>query len=192
MQAPSTKVSPISTRMPTLNSFQTHGDPVLTKMRERAEAFVGAMMDKAAPHWISFCGGSGTGKTFLSRLIMQSAPASMTTHRELRNGVMFFSWPHMLCELRAGKYFKEDDFADANLAVMDDIGATRDPSGFAADTLYRCLNRRGSKWTVITSNLTLPMLGDIDIRISSRMIRDRNVCVSSATLDYALRGAKAA
>lgn len=139
------------------------------------------------PYWLSFCGQSGTGKTFLGRDCLNYARALMGYHKSLKDGCMFFAWPDVIFDLREGKYFLEDDFKDCNCAMLDDIGADRDPTGFAADTLYRFLNRRGGKWTIITSNLKLEKLGEIDTRIASRLIRDLNVCVNCNTIDFALR-----
>ena len=70
---------------------------------------------------------------------------------------------------------------------LDDIGAERDPSGFAAEELNTLLGCRVDKWTLITSNKDAEGLRAIDGRILSRMIRDENVCISINCPDFATR-----
>lgn len=77
------------------------------------------------------------------------------------------------------------------LLVVDDIGAERDTTGFAAEKLNTLLGARVGKWTVITSNLYLEQLGGIDPRISDRIIREPgNQYIELTTTSYAVRKLK--
>jgi len=97
-------------------------------------------------------------------------------------------WPHFVQQLKSGKAYEiRDDMKHWPVLFLDDVGAERDPSGFAADELNTLLGCRMSKWTLITSNSTIERFSEIDERISSRLIRPPNVCVSVQTIDYSLR-----
>lgn len=176
-------------RMPTSlpNHFQTLNDPVLEGMLAASVRFLNDIWEQRRAHWLSFCGSSGTGKTFLAKMIQAELPAGLHYHSSLKDGVAFYCWPDVLTKLRNKAYYIEEDFRDATFAVLDDIGADRDPTGFAADSLYRMLNGREQKWTVITSNLTMEKLAEVDTRIVSRLVRHFNVCVKCDTLDFSLR-----
>jgi DNA replication protein DnaC len=46
---------------------------------------------------------------------------------------------------------------------------------------------RRSRPTIVTSNLTLKGLADIDARLASRLLRHGNKVIACDTIDYALR-----
>lgn len=170
-------------------NFQTHNDPELIGMLNAATEFTAAMKLRTNPHWLSLVGKSGTGKTHLAKGLRAYAEFSqLRNHPTLTNGVRFVYWPKALDAIRGGDYGLADTIAQLNFVVLDDIGAERDPSGFAADKLSRILGERANKWTVITSNLSLAEIGErIDVRVVSRLIRGSNVVVESNAMDYALR-----
>ena len=63
---------------------------------------------------------------------------------------------------------------------------------FATQTMAEVLNRRQGKWTVITSNFSRKQFAEeFDVRIASRLMRDRNVIVETNVRDYAIRKEKA-
>jgi DNA replication protein DnaC len=70
---------------------------------------------------------------------------------------------------------------------LDDIGAERDTTGFAAEQLNTLLGRRVGKWTILTSNLALDGIAGIDPRIADRIIRQPNLYLEVETLSYSLR-----
>lgn len=70
---------------------------------------------------------------------------------------------------------------------LDDNGAERDTTGFASEQLNTLLGCRADKWTILTSNLSLSQLGDIDPRIADRMIRSPNIIVQLSTISHSLR-----
>ena len=77
---------------------------------------------------------------------------------------------------------------EANLLFLDEIATGFDSKGFERDMLWRILNSRVHKWTLLTSNLMLSQIGElIDVRIASRMVRDGSITVEVNTKDYALR-----
>lgn len=174
-------------------AFQTLNDTVLESMVVAAEEFAGKFDDSKyqfKPCWLSFVGTSGTGKTFLSESIYAVAKKMcphLTIHRELVSGVYKYFWPRLVTKLREGEYWIVEDLAMANFVFLDEIAVEHDPSGFAKDKLCELLSRRVGKWTLLTSNLSLEKLGEMDARIPSRMIRDGSVVVDCSTQDYSLR-----
>ena len=70
---------------------------------------------------------------------------------------------------------------------LDDIGAERDASGFAAEELNTLLGCRVDQWTLISSNKDADGLKAVDGRIFSRLIRDKNICVGVNTQDFSER-----
>lgn len=108
-------------------------------------------------------------------------------HPKLTSGAHFAFWPKLLTQLRDGKYWIVEDLADANLVFLDELVTEHDPSGFAKDKLCELLSRRIGKWTIITSNLTLSKLSELDTRISSRMIRGGSRTIEVDALDFSLR-----
>ncbi len=70
---------------------------------------------------------------------------------------------------------------------LDDIGAERDPSGFAAEELNTLLGCRMNKWTLITTNKTSDSLEQMDGRIYSRIIRGDNISIGINTKDFSDR-----
>jgi len=145
--------------------------------------------ESSRPTWLSFVGSSGTGKTFLAESVYGYARMcdNLIYHRSLLSGVTKRFWPKLVTKLRDQEFWQIDDLADANFVFLDEIAVEHDPSGFAKDKLCELLSRRVGKWTLLTSNLSLEKLGEMDARIPSRMIRDGSVAVDCSTTDYSLR-----
>lgn len=80
-----------------------------------------------------------------------------------------------------------DDMKRWPVLFLDDIGAERDPSGFAAEELNALLGCRMNRWTLLTTNKTADALKAIDGRVWSRVIRGENIAVSVNTMDYSDR-----
>lgn len=169
--------------------FQHFGDEDLQRMMVEATEFRCELFDQGKPRWLSLIGNSGTGKTFLAEKVFRSASCTpgLTAHRELINPVMKVFWPKLLSQLRDGDYYRIRDLSDANFVFIDEIAVEHDPSGFGKDKLCELLSSRVNKWTVLTSNLTLEKLAQIDTRISSRMIRGGSVVVETNAMDFFLR-----
>jgi DNA replication protein DnaC len=175
--------------VPEFPEFKTLQDPVLKKMVQSAARFEIEFSALSDPRWLSFLGNSGTGKTMISKTLYGRAMGveRLTTHPQLICGVAKTFWPKLVSDLRAQKYWLLDDLVDANFVFIDEIAVEHDPSGFAKDKLCELLSRRVGKWTLITSNLNLEKLSEIDARISSRMIRGKSVVCECDTTDYFLR-----
>lgn len=184
-----TKALPIS--IETLENkwqFKTFGEDDLCRMLTAANQMCNDIASCQRPYWLSFVGKSGSGKTYLAKQIKRAAQSLLPHHPELIYPVEFVSWAKLLDRLRDGEYYRIRDIEDANFIVLDDIGTEGDKTGFALEKLYRCIVAREEKWMVLTSNLDLEEIADqLDTRISSRLIRDRNVTVHIQTQDYALR-----
>lgn len=139
-------------------------------------------------HWLSLIGSCGTGKTFLAGEMTKWAFRSiLNEHERLKSGVVKFFWPRLLSDLREQKYWLVNEIRDANWVMIDEIVIEHDPSGFAKDKLCEILSSRVGRWTVLTSNLSLERLGELDTRIPSRMVRDDSTVIDCTTTDYALR-----
>lgn len=141
-------------------------------------------------HWLSFTGLSGVGKTFLARMALAAAKEApgMMEHRTLSCPVVTTYWPTLLNKLREGEYHRVTDLIAANVVLLDELTIDHDPSGFGADRLCHILSGRVGKWTLITSNLTISQIADIDPRIASRMVRGGSVVLNCNTQDYAMMG----
>lgn len=171
-------------------SFKTFGDPTLRDAVDAAMMF----MSSTKPLWLSLIGKSGTGKTFLGTLVYNAMLASrpkLRQHETLISGTRIDFWPELVTAIREQEFWRVGAIADANLAFIDEIVVEHDPSGLVKDKLAEVLTRRVGKWTILTSNLSIERLGEIDHRIPSRMIRDGNIVVQMDCVDYALRKHKA-
>lgn len=162
-------------------------------MRKAAEAFLAELHQEGSPpRWLTLCGESGLGKTFLADLIRSAAPPDCFEHPSLQRAGRKLNWGDCIWKLRR-EQTREEACADVDYALeqrlllIDDIGGSKD-SEFSASALFRIIEHRMNKWTIITSNRNLQQLAEtVDSRIASRMIRDRNVCVEADTVDFATR-----
>ena len=189
-------------------TFKTFHDPVLEGMLGEAELFVSELPWKKrpaflatmmggpcedarsiVPRWLSFLGQSGTGKTFLSQLIFEQAArvTALKASALVLSPIRKFFWPRLLSRLRDGEYWLVRELADCNFVFLDELSLEHDPSGFGADKLCEILSCRVGKWTLLTSNLSMEKLGDVDGRISSRLRRGGSVVVEVETVDFNLR-----
>jgi DNA replication protein DnaC len=167
--------------------FQTFGEPELEKVVVACHEWREAMIGRAAPRWLSLLGVSGTGKTHCAKRLWQWAQAKSDFSRcEYIPQVIY--WPDFIQRLKAGNgYEMRNDLKRWPVLFLDDIGAERDPSGFAAEELNTLLGCRSDRWTLLTSNKDFDAIKAIDGRISSRLIRGRNICVAINTKDFSER-----
>lgn len=167
--------------------IQTFGDPELEKLVVACQEWQQAFKLKESPRWISFIGNSGTGKTHcahkLWRYAMQNSDWSKANYF-----VQEIFWPDFVQQLRAGNVFDlRQDMKRWPVLFLDDIGAERDASGFAAEELNTLLGCRMDRWTILTSNKDIDGIKAIDGRIASRLIRGKNICVGVNTKDFSER-----
>jgi len=167
--------------------FQTLDDKELVKMASAAQEWASSFKSRLAPRWISMIGSSGTGKTHIGKRLWEYAK----THSDWQRFDYFPSvifWPDFMQQLRAGNKFEQrQEMKRWPVLFIDDMGAERDPSGFAAEELNALLGCRVDRWTIITSNKDADGIKAIDGRIFSRMIRGQNICVGVNTQDFATR-----
>ncbi len=167
-----------------------------------ATACFAAGINYVAPYWLTICGHSGIGKTYLAEAVRQQfldqnrfekpTPYPMEAlerNRIVGNTEWFCEWRKFSDNIRSGGYERlVEDAIDEWFLIIDDFGAERDPTGFVAAASDRILNGRRGKWTLITTNLSLKDIGErMDIRIASRLIRGANKVIEVEAQDYALK-----
>lgn len=166
--------------------FQTPSQPLKDTLADVAD-FVAQMAahfrgdNSVHPHWLTLSGVSGCGKTMLAREVYVFADRHLggvynrTAECVQPSRLVFRKIVNMADDWRDGVYRRQAD-EEADLLIIDDIGAERDGTGFIKGKLFDLLERRLGKWTVLTTNLKLRAIQDnYDVRIASRMIRDGNV-----------------
>lgn len=173
--------------------FAVDGDAEREKLLNAAIRFTSAMQLNEDRHWLTLLGASGIGKTHLAKRILAfwrekagwwdlTAPGGKVPQlKESR----FISWVAFMDRRKSGDYDELNRIAALPFLVIDDIGADRDTSGFSRATIDRLANERLGKWTVFTSNLFKRQIAEtIDVRLTSRMIRNDNVVIESNARDY--------
>lgn len=129
-----------------------------------------------APRWLTLCGHSGCGKTYLAAAIRNTAKYTLgytEQQTQLRNASILAS------RLRDGDMGLLTFLCNIPVLVLDDLGAEY-PSDFIRSKIYELMESRLNKWTVITSNLSVADIADrLDVRIASRIKRGANVLVES-------------
>lgn len=173
----------------TFQDFQTCGDPVLEKMLALSKQFEFDVKQKNPPYWLSFVGGTGTGKTMLSEIIFNAVRnlQHVRSHPTLTVGAHKIHWPEFVSKVFRGENYRVDHVKDANFAVIDEMSNGVDRNGFERDLLWRVIYSRVGKFTVINTNLTMEAIEKMNDRIASRMIRDGSVVVECNTQDFGLR-----
>ncbi len=172
---------PVSTtpRSTVALNWKTLSDPVLQKMASATGDYVRALRARESPHWLTFWGTSGTGKTHLARQISSLFP----THSR------WVDWTKLCRRYQnreEGVAGRIEQAIEAKLLILDDIGAEH-MTPATVGLLHTLLQARLGRWTVITTNHSPDHWQIVDARISSRLIRGKNRHVCCETLDYATR-----
>lgn len=176
-------------------NFQTFDDPQLKKLVECCALWALRVKHGLGKSWITLMGASGTGKTHcagrLYRWAHKRCPRQYDPY-EIQFSESRVYWPGFIEQLRNGDgYDQLIDMRQWPVLFLDDIGAERDTTGYAAERLNTLLGTRVGKWTIITSNLNLEQLAKIDGRISDRIIREPgNVFIELDTVSYGIRKLK--
>lgn len=155
------------------------------------------------PYWLSLLGSSGVGKTRLARAVWRTFESVtkfdiwLDVKKDKDGNIIsvakrgdrgqFIQWRSLCSVVREGAWGWVEDICRDDFIILDDVGAEydREGSGFTASILDRILNARREKWTMITCNLSLEAIGEkLDVRIASRLLRDRHVVVECDADDF--------
>jgi DNA replication protein DnaC len=169
-----------------VGKFRTLGDPSLEEEALSVVDFLRAMRDKTDPRWLTLLGGSGVGKTHWAHFVTEYAERLLAPYDFVVADSQFHEWPSVVDELRSQNYGIVDELIRCKFLALDDLGAEC-ISNFGTEKLFRILNARLNKWTMITGNLTAAWLSKVDSRLLSRMLRGDNVVMEILTVDYAMR-----
>lgn len=173
--------------------FQTFSDPQLERMLMESARFVEQYCwPVKSPRWLSLLGSSGAGKTYLARRIYRWAktlpfPQSLG---DIKYPATWHHWPSVCKDLLERNFEPLESSVSDVVVFLDEIGAATDKTGFLTDQLSNFLCRRTGRWTVITGNVGMKAIREMDARIASRMIRDGSVVVDVDVMDYSLREEK--
>jgi len=155
------------------------------------------------PYWLTLSGVNGCGKTMLANQacgyiarhyphagsVWISGERGRLTTRRPR--VVWIDEVAFVQRCKEGEYDLPEYLGEDWLVVLDDLGASRDKTGFAGEMLFRLCNARREKFTLFTTNLDLKGIAErIDPRIASRLIRDGSEFKAIAAGDYAIRQRK--
>lgn len=186
--APPTKGSPVNTKVwaDWLN-LQSHDDPELEYMIRCCAEFALAMKAGMSPRWLTLMGGTGVGKTHCGNRLWSVFSKKFAWHAmDFIHKPVY--WPKFIASLRSGSgYAQLEEMQRWPMLFIDDIGAERDTTGFAAEQLNTLLGCRMDRWTLITTNLYLKNLGEIDPRIADRAIRSPNIFCEVKAKSHSLR-----
>lgn len=133
---------------------------------------------------ILLCGKTGCGKTHLAVSIIRGkierATKPFSEYYSEKKPAIFITVPELLFEIRQTFNAKDGDenekcivdrYSETSLLILDDLGAEK-TTEWAESILYLIIDRRNrdEKWTIVTSNLTLPEIEQtLGARIASRL-----------------------
>jgi DNA replication protein DnaC len=152
---------------PRLAEFTLDGFPAtMPENHSKLIASIRERIERDEMPWLWFSGPCGTGKTGLAK-----AAAEHVIARGFVDEALFVAVPDLLDRLRStydrGSRTHEhnvmDEYRDASLLILDDLGAERaTDSGWAADRLFVLINHRYDQelMTIVTSNLTPQQLSN--------------------------------
>jgi DNA replication protein DnaC len=94
-------------------------------------------------------------------------------------------WPAVVDGFKRDQWLIADHLENEYLAILDDVGAEHDPSGFGRERLYLILSRRERRYTIITTNLSPEdWESKLERRIASRLFRNSTHINLSKVPDY--------
>jgi DNA replication protein DnaC len=174
--------------------------PSLSKLRDSIYTFcAGYANNPRRGKTVVIFGENGSGKTRTLKLVSQWAKAiaiklPLVNREDMDNRAglpwsHFEHWPDTLSKFKSlGDLSGVQDLIQCNLAIIDDIGAGHDPSGFANEQLYLVLCRREFRWNIISTNYP-PDKWDtkFERRIASRLFRNAEHIDLSGVPDYSTR-----
>lgn len=153
--------------------YEEHHKEAVNAVRE-CNDFCTDMIAGINPRWMSLIGRSGCGKTHLAKSLKEIYKQAYP-----RKIAQFWQWKKIVDD-----YLLQWDFGiinwlseEVDFLVIDDIGAEQ-KTKIGLPNLYKILDARLGKWTVLTSNLLLPQIFEMEGRIASRMVRGGSQVVS--------------
>jgi DNA replication protein DnaC len=150
---------------------------------------------RQSPRWLTLMGASDTGKTHCASRVFRHLNERSDNHRtKWTPGKVF--WPQFVLRLRDPESHARQRLFDLMtwpVLFLDDIGAERDTTGFATEQLNALLGMRVGRWTILTSNLSLRQIAQVEPRIATRIVREPgNLYVVVTAGSYSLRRLKLA
>lgn len=137
---------------------------------QQALEYTRAIINRSCrPYSLSLLGGSGCGKTHLARVVQ-------ATLWDAKVECQIWKWGEVLNAIRynRGEFLRHLD--SLRVLILDDVGAefigTEKALDFSFSKLCEMLETRSRKWTMLTSNLTMRQIADVETRCASRLIRN--------------------
>lgn len=174
--------------------FDMCGDPELIKMVSAVNDLQREMIPvEQKPRWLTILGTTGTGKTYLCRKAQEAIFKRLTVAKKAKHqfsnaDVEMHDWPTLVDRFRDGEYYMTEHLIGLDCLTIDDIGAEM-ATPLGLEKLFRIMNGRVGKWTILTSNLSQKRIREIDPRFDSRLTRDGSVLIEVVTDDYCRRPA---
>lgn len=176
--------------------LQTAGDPALERLESAIYEFCrGYAKIPGVGRRMLIYGDAGCGKTHTARAVhrwaRKSSPAlpliAVEEHLE-RPSSTFLHWPTIVDGFKSGEWLIVEEAIESSLLVVDDIGAEHDPSRIGIEKLYRILEARASRWTLLTSNVGPDNWETkFERRIASRFLRNCDLVDLSEVMDWGAR-----
>lgn len=171
--------------------------PSLVAAADACAQFVADYTANGAPYWLTLSGPTGCGKSMLLEQTHRQIVRVFADREPTRGGnaPRSFDAYGFTSRMRGGEYELPKELASASMLSFDDLGASRDTTGFVADSLCWLAEMRLGRWTMWTTNLdSAALVQRIDERFVSRLIRAGSRVVTIAAGDYwsRSRGGKAA
>ena len=155
--------------------------PAIQELATEAESFCGKWMDNnVEKSLLIIVGNYGSGKTHTAKRIFKFCmAASMNAYDSGKWGryrvptSVFIPWPEATTAFANKEFGLVGDALDADLTILDDVGAENDPWKVSTDRLCQILSRRETKFTVLTTNVASAHWNEkFDGRINDRLFRN--------------------
>lgn len=170
--------------------------PEIQSLATAAEKFCGRWFkNETDKSLIVIVGNYGTGKSHTAKAIHKfcatAAFSAFETGKwgcEQMPSAMFLSWPEAASQFNEKNFSVMTDAMNADLLIVDDIGAENDPWKICADKLCQVLSRREKKFTVVTTNIQPAEWAKVfDGRINDRLLRNSVVVDISNVPSFSTR-----
>lgn len=166
--------------------LETFNSQALERLKSAVTRYHADLMANRNPRWLTLLGTTDTGKSHSAKALWREIKRALRWNpQSCEFCPRFVYWPNLVDQMRELKSFGEiRDMTRWPYLCIDEIGADRDPTGFAADKLHTLLGSRTGRWTIITGNSTLDAIEKMDARIASRMVRDGSEVVEINTTKF--------